>query len=66
MIEEDCMAGKFEWYKDKKGKFRFRLKAGNGQIIAQSEAYETKDSCLNGIESVKDNAPGAATAEVEA
>jgi len=35
------MAGKFEWYKDKKGKFRFRLKAGNGQIIAQSEAYET-------------------------
>jgi uncharacterized protein YegP (UPF0339 family) len=66
MIEGGCMAGKFEWYKDKKGKFRFRLKAGNGQIIAQSEAYETKDSCLNGIESVKDNAPGAATAEVEA
>jgi uncharacterized protein YegP (UPF0339 family) len=60
------MAGKFEWYKDKKGKFRFRLKAGNGQIIAQSEAYETKDSCLSGIESVKNNAAGAATAEVEA
>lgn len=60
------MAGKFEWYKDKKGKFRFRLKAGNGQIIAQSEAYESKDSCLSGIESVKNNAPGAATVEVEA
>jgi uncharacterized protein YegP (UPF0339 family) len=60
------MAGKFEWYTDKKGKFRFRLKAANGQIIAQSEAYETKDSCMNGIESVKYNAPGAPTVEVEA
>jgi hypothetical protein len=28
------MAGKFELYKDAKGKFRFRLKAGNGEIIA--------------------------------
>ncbi|MBN2873871.1 MAG: YegP family protein [Spirochaetales bacterium] len=53
------MAGKFEYYEDKKGKFRFRLKAGNGQIIAVSEAYESKDSCINGIESVKKNAPDA-------
>ncbi len=59
------MAGKFEWYTDKKGKFRFRLKAANGQIIAQSEAYETKESCMNGIESVKNNAPGAPTVAVE-
>jgi hypothetical protein len=28
------MAGKFDLYKDAKGKFRFRLKAGNGEIIA--------------------------------
>ncbi len=59
------MAGKFEWFKDKKDKYRFRLKAGNGQIIATSEAYETKDSCMNGIESVKKNAPDAAVAEVK-
>lgn len=46
------MAAKFEYYADKSGKFRFRLKAANGQIIATSEAYESKSSCMNGIESV--------------
>ena len=55
------MAGKFELYKDKSGKFRFRLKASNGQVIATGEAYETKASALNGIESVKKNSPGAST-----
>ncbi len=44
------MAGKFELYKDKSGKFRFRLKASNGQVIATGEAYETKASALNGID----------------
>lgn len=28
------MAGKFEIYEDKAGKFRFRLKAGNGEVVA--------------------------------
>ena len=42
------MAGKFEITKDKAGKYRFRLKAGNGEIIAVSEAYETKVSAKNG------------------
>ncbi|MBU0928577.1 MAG: YegP family protein [Spirochaetes bacterium] len=60
------MAGKFEWFADKSGKYRFRLKAGNGQIIAVSEAYESKDSCMNGIESVKKNASDAAVVEVKA
>lgn len=54
------MAGKFELYKDAKGKFRFRLKASNGQIIATGEAYETKASALKGIDSVRKNAGGAA------
>ena len=54
------MAGKFELYKDKAGKFRFRLKASNGQVIATGEAYETKASALNGIESVRKNAGDAA------
>ncbi len=53
----------FEWYKDSKGKFRFRLKAGNGEIIAVSEAYNSKDGCANGIESVKKNAPIAKIVE---
>ncbi|WP_163747963.1 YegP family protein [Mycolicibacterium helvum] len=58
------MAGKFEITKDKAGKFRFRLKAGNGEIIAVSEAYETKASANNGIESVKKNAPDAAVVDL--
>ncbi len=49
------MAGKFEVYKDKGGKFRFRLKAGNGQVILTGEGYNSKSSCLEGIESVKKN-----------
>ena len=47
--------GKFEIKKDKSGKLRFNLKAGNGQIILSSEAYESKASCNNGIESVRKN-----------
>ena len=50
---------KFEMYEDKGGEFRFRLKARNGQIIATSEGYVAKDGCLNGIESVRKNAPDA-------
>jgi uncharacterized protein YegP (UPF0339 family) len=53
------MAGKFEVYKDAAGKFRFRLKAGNGEIIAVGEAYESKPGALNGIESIKKNAAEA-------
>jgi uncharacterized protein YegP (UPF0339 family) len=53
------MAGKFELYEDKSGGFRFRLKAGNGEVIATSESYKTKAGALNGIESIKTNAPGA-------
>mgnify|MGYP003547902531 FL=1 len=50
------MARKFEIYADSSGKFRFRLKAGNGEIIATSQAYASKSSAQNGIESVKTNA----------
>ncbi len=56
---------KFEIYKDKAGEFRFRLKASNGQIIAASEGYVKKDSCKNGIESVKKNAVDAPVIEPE-
>ncbi len=55
----------FEWYQDKKGKFRFRLKAANGEIIATSEAYSSKASCVDGIESVKKNAPMAKVVEAK-
>jgi len=57
------MAGKFELYKDKRGEYRFRLKAGNGEIIATSEGYASKAGATNGIESVKKNAATAETVD---
>ena len=56
---------KFEVYKDNKGEYRFRLKATNGQIIATGEGYAAKASCLNGVESVRRNAPDAPVVEAE-
>ena len=56
---------KFEMYTDKAGEFRFRLKARNGEIIAASEGYKAKASCLNGIDSVRRNAPDAAVEKLE-
>ena len=56
---------KFEVYADKRGEFRFRLKAKNGQIIATGEGYKAKASCKNGIESIKKNVVDAKIVEVE-
>lgn len=53
---------KFEIYRDRAGKYRFRLKARNGEIIAVSEGYTAKASCENGIDSVRKN---ASYAEIE-
>ena len=50
---------KFEMHTDAAGKYRFRLRALNNEIIAVSEAYESKAGCENGIKSVKANAPKA-------
>ena len=47
---------KFEIYTDKRGEYRFRLKARNGEIILASEGYTRKDGCLSGVESVRRNA----------
>jgi len=58
------MAAKYDIYKDSKDEYRFRLKAPNGEIIAVSEGYESKSACLNGIESVRKNAPEAEIVEV--
>lgn len=49
--------GKFVVTTRKNGEFQFNLKAGNGEVILSSEGYTTKAACLNGIESVKKNAP---------
>ena len=65
-IEDQTVSGfahehnpKFEVYTDRKGEFRFRLKAANGQVIATGEGYKAKKSCLNGIASVRKNSEGS-------
>ncbi len=56
------MAAKFEIYTSSNGEYRWRLKSGNGQIIATSgEGYTSKSGVTNGIEAVKRDAAGAAT-----
>jgi uncharacterized protein len=53
------MAGKFVIKKGRTGQFRFSLVGRNGQIVATSETYTTKASCMNGIKAVKTLAAGA-------
>jgi uncharacterized protein YegP (UPF0339 family) len=60
------MAGKFEVFQDSAGKFRFRLKAGNGEIVASGQSYETKTAALKGCEAVQRAADGAKIEEVSA
>jgi uncharacterized protein YegP (UPF0339 family) len=59
------MSAKFELYKDAKQEYRWRLKAPNGEVIATSEGYKAKEGAMNGIESVKKNAPGAPVEEIK-
>ena len=56
---------KFVIKTDKGGKYRFSLKARNGEVILSSQGYASKDTCLNGINSVKKNAPDAPIVEGE-
>jgi uncharacterized protein YegP (UPF0339 family) len=57
--------GKFEVYKDVAGKFRWRLRASNGQEIASGQGYESKEDCMEGIKSVKKNARSKITGMTE-
>ena len=53
------MAGKFEVYQDKAGTYRWRLKAGNGQVVASGQGYDTKAAAIKGTEAVQRAAEGA-------
>jgi uncharacterized protein len=62
-LKEVNAVSKFQLYKDRKGEYRWRLRARNGEIIADSnEGYSSKASCKHGIDLVKEQ---AANAEVE-
>jgi len=55
---------KFSIYKDRRGEFRWRLVAANGQIVADSgEGYETKTGCEEAVQRIK-TAAGEAAVEV--
>jgi uncharacterized protein YegP (UPF0339 family) len=56
-------SGKFEINKDKAGKFRWHLKAANGEIIAASQAYEARANAEKGIQAVKKAAADAAVVD---
>ena len=44
------MAGKGELYRQRNGKWAFRVKASNGQIVAQSQGYSAKSSARSTLE----------------
>ena len=48
--------GRYELWKDKADEWRFNLLAGNGQVIAVSEGYSSKQAAKNGIKSIRMNA----------
>jgi uncharacterized protein len=48
-----AMAAKFEIYRDRGGRYRFRLDAGNGKIVAEGQGYATRSDCRAGVEAVK-------------
>lgn len=56
------MAAKFELYTDARGEYRFRLKAGNGEVVATGESYKTKSGVIHGVDAVK---RAAAEAEID-
>ena len=53
------MNTRFEINKDVSGEFRFKLLAGNGETIAVSESYKSKENAMKGIASVRENAAKA-------
>ena len=59
------MAGKFEVYEDKAGTFRFRLTAGNGEIVAFGEPYDTMAGAKEGCAAVQRAADGATVVEAD-
>jgi uncharacterized protein YegP (UPF0339 family) len=57
------VAARFELYASGT-QWRWRLKSGNGEIIASGEAYTSKAGAQNGIDAVKRDAPDARIEEV--
>jgi uncharacterized protein YegP (UPF0339 family) len=64
-IRVSSNVGSFEVFKDDAGEWRWNLKASNNEIIATSEGYKAKQSCIKGIVSVQKYAKKAKVDELE-
>ena len=53
---EICTGARYEVFHSS-DRYWFRLRAQNGETILASQGYTTKESCINGINSIKENAP---------
>ncbi len=54
----------FEVFRDARGRYRFRLRAANGRVIASSQAYTTKAAALAGTEAVRNAGADAAVVDL--
>ena len=60
-VQKNCgNPDRFEKKTTDSGKFRFNLKASNGQVVGTSQNYSSESGCSNGMKSVAKSAPGAA------
>lgn len=55
---------KFEIYYSQANDYRWRLKAANGEIVAMSEGYTTKQSAIHSAQRVQTLAPSATVVEL--
>ena len=63
-VKKNCTnPDRFEKSETAGGKFRFNLKASNGQVIGTSQNYASASACDNGIKSVGSSAPDAKVVE---
>jgi uncharacterized protein YegP (UPF0339 family) len=60
---ENASMAKFEVYRSKSGGFRWRLKASNGEVVAMSEEYSTKEHAKDGCDAVRRAARDAEVVE---
>ena len=56
---------RYEIFLDREERYRFRLCASNGEIVCASQGYSAKQSALDGIASIAENAPVAAVVMAE-
>jgi uncharacterized protein YegP (UPF0339 family) len=55
--QEEGRKLKFEIYQDQAKEYRWRLKAGNGEILATAgQGYKAKADCQKGVDRIKDEA----------